>query len=139
VPPLRRAARPAFPRYCPVCGYSVADRQVMDMAMEFEGERHLGPSKPIAEYMEEQELRVEKRKFIRQVLDGGQGKVPKEWLTDKELLEDLTPQEMVRDRSASRMRRTHPERLTKRQRQRRGRAKESRRGQSSHHEGRRRP
>lgn len=84
---------PAFPISCPVCGYAVNDRQIMDMAMEFEGERHLGPSKPITEYMQEQEARVEKRKFIRRVLDGGQGKVPKEWLSDKELLEDLTPQE----------------------------------------------
>lgn len=84
---------PAFPLACPVCGYAVADRQIMDIAMEFEGERHLGPSAPITQYMEEQESRQEKRAFIRRVLDGGQGKVPKEWLSDKDLLEGLTPQE----------------------------------------------
>ena len=84
---------PAFPLACPVCGYAVADRQIMDIAMEFEGERHLGPSAPITQYMEEQEARQEKRAFIRRVLDGGQGKVPKEWLSDKDLLEGLTPQE----------------------------------------------
>ena len=84
---------PAFPVKCPLCGYSVKDRQVMDIAMEFEGEKHLGPSRPITEYMEEQDARVEKRKFIRRVLEGGQGKVPKEWLRDATLIEDLTPQE----------------------------------------------
>ena len=84
---------PAFPPSCPVCGYAVGDRQIMDMAMEFEGERHLGPSAPISQYMQEQEARQEKRAFIRRVLDGGQGKVPKEWLQDKTLLEGLTPQE----------------------------------------------
>lgn len=84
---------PSFPIACPVCGYAVADRQIMDIAMEFEGERHLGPSRPITEYMEEQNVRAEKRAFIRRVLDGGQGKVPKEWLKDKDLLDGLTPQE----------------------------------------------
>jgi hypothetical protein len=84
---------PAFPISCPICHYAVADRQIMDIAMEFEGTLHLGPSRPISEYMEEQEARLEKRKFIRRVLDGGQGHVPKEWLTDKDLLEGLTPQE----------------------------------------------
>lgn len=84
---------PAFPVACPLCGYAVHDRQIMDIAMEFEGERHLGPSAPITQYMEEQNERVEKREFIQRVLDGGQGKVPKEWLKDKELLEGLTPQQ----------------------------------------------
>lgn len=84
---------PAFPPACPVCGYAVHDRQILDIAMEFEGERHLGPSAPISQYMEEQNERVEKRKFIQRVLEGGQGKVPKEWLADKELLEGLTPQQ----------------------------------------------
>lgn len=82
-----------FPLQCPICGYAVADRQIMDIAMEFEGERHLGPSAPISQYMEEQEARAEKRAFIRRVLDGGQGRVPKEWLKDKSLLDGLTPQE----------------------------------------------
>lgn len=83
----------SFPLTCPVCGYAVANRQIMDIAMEFEGERHLGPSKPISEYMAQQEERMEKRRFIRRVLDGGQGRVPKDWLLDKDLLEGLTPNE----------------------------------------------
>lgn len=43
------------------------DRQIMDIAMEMEGEVHLGPSKPISEYLLEQDLRVEKRKFDQKV------------------------------------------------------------------------
>ncbi len=39
------------------------DRQIMDFAMEFEGDKHIGPSKPMSEYLEEQDLRVEKAKF----------------------------------------------------------------------------
>src|SRR6266568_6622925 len=29
---------PSFPISCPICGYAVMDRQIMDIAMEFEGE-----------------------------------------------------------------------------------------------------
>lgn len=39
------------------------DRQVVDFALEFEGDKHIGPSKPMTEYAEEQDLRVEKAKF----------------------------------------------------------------------------
>lgn len=39
------------------------DRQVVDFALEFEGEKLIGPSKPMSEYLEEQDLRVEKAKF----------------------------------------------------------------------------
>lgn len=53
----------AFPLSCDMCGYPMRERQIMDVAMEFEGERTLGPSKPITEYLEEQDLRVEKQKF----------------------------------------------------------------------------
>jgi hypothetical protein len=67
------------------------DRQIMDFAMEFEGERHIGPSKPIKEFMVEQEERVEKRHFIEKVLEGGQGKIPSDWLRDATLMEGLSP------------------------------------------------
>jgi hypothetical protein len=83
----------AFPVTCPICSYAVKDRQIIDIAYEFEGEKHLGPSKPITEYMEEQEARAEKRRYIKRILGGGQGKVPAEWLKDKDLLEGLTPQQ----------------------------------------------
>lgn len=83
----------AFPMTCSLCGYAMHDRQIMDIAMEFEGRRHIGPSKPITEYMEEQDSRVEKRKFIKKLVQGGQGKIPKEWLRDATLLDGLTPNE----------------------------------------------
>lgn len=65
------------------------DRQILDIAMEFEGDQHLGPSKPMGELLDEQEERSEKRKFMKRVLDGGQGQIPKEWLRDATLLEGL--------------------------------------------------
>lgn len=69
------------------------DRQVMDFAMEFEGDKHIGPSKPMSELAEEQDARVEKRLFIKRVADGGQGHIPKDWLKDATLLEGLAPAE----------------------------------------------
>lgn len=47
----------AFPASCSVCGYEVRERQIVDAAMELEGTRHVGPSRPLAEYMEELEAR----------------------------------------------------------------------------------
>lgn len=47
------------------------DRQIMDIAMEFEGEHHIGPSKPIKEYLLEQDLRQEKRAFEASIIEGG--------------------------------------------------------------------
>lgn len=45
------------------------DRQILDLAMEMEGEVHLGPSKPISEYLLEQDLRHEERKFRARLAD----------------------------------------------------------------------
>jgi ribosomal protein L37E len=59
-----------FPKQCDLCGYPMADRQIMDCALEFEGERHLGPRKPMSEYLDEQELRVEKRRFDAEIAAG---------------------------------------------------------------------
>jgi len=78
-----------FPLACDFCGYAMKDRQIMDIAIEFEGERHLGPSKGIGEFMAEQEERIEKRKFIRKVQSGGKGKIPQEWLRDATLMGGL--------------------------------------------------
>ena len=61
----------AFPVTCDLCGYAMRERQIMDIAMEFEGERHLGPAKPISEYMLDQELEREKREFEERQQDGG--------------------------------------------------------------------
>lgn len=51
----------AFPDQCDVCGYPMRERQIMDVAMEFRGREHIGPGMPIAEYLEEQDRRVEER------------------------------------------------------------------------------
>lgn len=53
------------------CTYPIRDRQIMDFAMEFEGEKHLGPAKPISEYMAEQEERVERARFEQKIAEGG--------------------------------------------------------------------
>ena len=51
----------AFPASCYVCGYEVKDRQIVDAAMELEGTRHVGPSRPLSEYMLELEARNVRR------------------------------------------------------------------------------
>lgn len=51
----------AFPLECDICGYPMRERQVMDVAMEFRGHDHIGPGLPIAEYLEQQERRLEER------------------------------------------------------------------------------
>ena len=43
----------------------------MDFAMEFEGEVHVGPNKPISEYLLEQDLEREKRKHAKKLKEGG--------------------------------------------------------------------
>lgn len=50
----------AFPRSCDLCGYSMRERQIMDIAMEFRGGEHVGPGAPIADYLAEQEERLER-------------------------------------------------------------------------------
>ena len=82
-----------WPVTCDVCGYEVAARQTNRAEREFEGETHVGPSKGLRSILMEQDLRVEKRGFIRKVLDGGQGKIPQEWLRDATLMDGLTPDE----------------------------------------------
>lgn len=48
----------------------MGNRQIMDFAMEFTGDKHLGPSKPISEYIEELELKAEKRRFDMKIAAG---------------------------------------------------------------------
>lgn len=85
-----------FPVACDLCGYAMRDRQIMDIAMEFEGNKHLGPAKPISEWMNEQELRAEKRRWISQQIEKGSvERIPKEWLRDAHLFPDGPPEELL--------------------------------------------
>lgn len=86
---------PPFPLACDMCGYAMKDRQIMDIAMEFDGLKHLGPSRPITEYMAEQDARMEKRKFIDKVIEGGQGKIPRDWLRDATLFPHGPPEQLA--------------------------------------------
>lgn len=72
------------------------DWQIIDCAHEMEGEKHLGPAKPMREFLDQQDARLEKRKFIKRVLDGGRGRIPSSWLRDATLMEGLD----VEDRKA---------------------------------------
>lgn len=60
----------AFPIACDLCGYSMRERQVMDIAMEFRGEKHVGPGAPIAEYLAEQDERLERLDHARRKQEG---------------------------------------------------------------------
>jgi hypothetical protein len=53
----------AFPDQCDLCGYPMRERQTLDIAMEFRGEGHVGPGAPIAEYLAEQEERMERIEY----------------------------------------------------------------------------
>lgn len=46
------------------------DRQIIDLNMEFEGEKHIGPAKPIRQYLEEMDMRAEQRAFDRKIAEG---------------------------------------------------------------------
>lgn len=90
----------AFPEICTSppemgCSYPIRDRQIIDAAMEIQGNKHLGPAKPITEYLEEQELRREKRAFIARKIEGGAGKIPKDWLRDAHLFPEGPPPELA--------------------------------------------
>ncbi len=50
----------AFPDQCDMCGYPMRERQTLDVAMEFRGHEHIGPGKPIGDYLNEQDERMEK-------------------------------------------------------------------------------
>lgn len=59
-----------FPEECDLCGYAMKDLQVRDVAMEFDGLKHLGPSKPIGEFTDEAEERFQKEQFRRKIAAG---------------------------------------------------------------------
>jgi hypothetical protein len=61
----------AFPKRCDVCFYPMRERQIMDCALEFDTDgRHVGPAKPISEYLDEVEMRAEKRRFEQKIAEG---------------------------------------------------------------------
>lgn len=61
-----------FPELCCMerCGYPMRDNQIRDFALEFKGNKHLGPSKPITEFMDEAEEKYQKAKFARKIAEG---------------------------------------------------------------------
>lgn len=60
----------AFPDFCDVCGYEVGRRQILDAGMELEGEVHVGPSKPISEFLAELDENEMKSEFERKLREG---------------------------------------------------------------------
>jgi len=52
-----------FPDQCDMCGYPMQERQIMDVAMEFRGQDHVGPALPIGRYLDEQDERVERSQY----------------------------------------------------------------------------
>ena len=71
------------------------DWQLVDMANEMEGMIHLGPSRPISAFLEDQAQRMEKRRFIKECIDSGR-QVPKDLLEDKEIFPNGPPRELVK-------------------------------------------
>jgi len=69
--------------------------QIMDIIREFEGNTWVGPTKPISEHVARLEERTQKRMFIDRVLEGGQGKIPKEWLKDPSLFPEGPPAKLL--------------------------------------------
>lgn len=61
----------AFPEQCDLCGYSMAERQIMDIAMEFKGIEHVGPAQPFSEFIAQQEERMARAAFDKKIADGG--------------------------------------------------------------------
>lgn len=60
-----------FPQACSLCGYSMRELQTRDFAMEFRGGKHLGPSKPISDHVEEMQERNLRRRFEKKIREGG--------------------------------------------------------------------
>lgn len=60
----------AWPAACDVCGFEVRKRQMLRAAHEFEGDVHVGPARPIGEYLDDLELRKEKREFEERIAAG---------------------------------------------------------------------
>lgn len=60
----------AFPPQCDLCGYTMRERQIVDLSVEFAGEKHIGPSKALDDYLDELDAEAERKNFQRRI-DGG--------------------------------------------------------------------
>lgn len=61
----------SFPLHCSLCQYEMKELQIRDIAIEVQGTKHLGPSKPVDDYVAELNLEAEKKKFARKIHEGG--------------------------------------------------------------------
>jgi len=61
----------SFPLQCPLCGYAMQERQIRDVAVEFTGTKHLGPSKPISDYVDELDEAAARKRFAKKIYEGG--------------------------------------------------------------------
>lgn len=59
-----------FPEQCALCGYGMRSFQIRDMALEFKGDKHLGPSEPISAHLDRLEEEHLKKKFEKQIAGG---------------------------------------------------------------------
>ncbi len=59
-----------FPQECSLCSYSMKESQPRDMALEFKGEKHLGPSKPVSDFMDEAQEKYLKQRFEAKIAAG---------------------------------------------------------------------
>jgi hypothetical protein len=91
-----------FPDQCDICGYAMKERQILDISIEFEGLKHIGPQKGISSYLEEQEERMERRAFEERQLNGGRSvRVKKKIYSPgarKEAFEGGSPEKGVKKR-----------------------------------------
>lgn len=60
----------SFPLACDLCGYSMRELQIRDLAVEMTGNKHLGPSKPISDYLDELDELALKKKFAKKMSGG---------------------------------------------------------------------
>lgn len=60
----------SWPLACDVCGYEIRARQAVDFRMEFEGEKHIGPARPLAAFMDDLEMRQEEALFRKKIAEG---------------------------------------------------------------------
>ncbi len=64
------AQEQSFPVACELCGYSMSELQIRDLALEMKGEKHLGPSEPISAHIDRLDEEALKLKFAKK-LQGG--------------------------------------------------------------------
>lgn len=60
----------SFPLACDLCGYSMREFQIRDLAVEMKGGKHLGPSAPISDYLDALDEEYLKNKFAKKMAGG---------------------------------------------------------------------